>query len=111
MRIRLAFRALGAAAPALAFAATGAGAAEHRVTMAGMQYQPAAITAKVGDTIVFVNDDTVDHAVFVPTKGHAVSLGAQKPGSTVALPLRRSGSFEVECVNHAAMLLKVTVQN
>jgi plastocyanin len=103
-------RILCAAAPVVALAGNAASAAEHRVTMEGMQYQPAAVVAKVGDTIVFVNDDGANHVVFVPTKGHAVNLGAQKPGSTAVLPLRRAGSFEVECVNHAVMLLKVTVQ-
>ena len=102
-------RTLVFAAGAMAVSAA-ASAADHRVTMAGMVYQPSAITAKVGDSILFINDDTTVHAVFVPTKGHAVSLGAQKPGAEVPLPLRQAGGFDVECVNHAAMLLKVTVQ-
>ena len=103
-------RVLCVSASVLAFAATGVNAAEHRVTMAGMQYHPAAITAKVGDTIVFFNDDIMEHAVFVPTKGYAVNLGPQKPGGKTELPLRRAGSFEVECVYHFVMLLKVMVE-
>src|SRR5687768_421257 len=57
-----------------------AGAAEmHTITMAGMTYTPATITVRVGDNIRFINDDTVDHVVFVPTVGHAIDLGGQKP--------------------------------
>ena len=86
-----------------------AAAAEHVVRMAGMNYQPAAIQARVGDVIRFTNDDAVDHEVFVPTKGFGVDLGVQKPGQNAELPLTRRGSFEVECVIHPHMLLKVTV--
>lgn len=96
---------MGAASVALQ-----ASAAEHIVTMAGMAYQPAAVQAKVGDVIRFVNNDTVDHDVFVPTKDFGVDLGMQKPGQSVELPLARSGSFEVECVIHPHMLLKVAVR-
>lgn len=84
-------------------------AAEHIVRMAGMRYQPPAIHAKIGDVIRFINDDAVDHEVFVPTKGFGVDLGVQKPGQNAELPLTRRGSFEVECVIHPPMLLKVTV--
>jgi plastocyanin len=85
-------------------------AAEHIVRMAGMTYQPAAIHARVGDVIRFLNDDSADHEVFVPTKGFGVDLGVQKPGQATELPLTRKGSFEVECVIHPHMLLKVNVR-
>jgi plastocyanin len=93
-----------------AAAAAQAAAADHVVTMAGMAYQPAAIRATVGDVIRFLNDDAVDHEVFVPTKGFGVDLGVQKPGQSAELPLARNGSFEVECVIHPHMLLKVAVE-
>jgi plastocyanin len=85
-------------------------AAEHIVRMAGMTYQPTAIQARVGDVIRFINDDSADHEVFVPTKGFGVDLGVQKPGQATELPLTRKGSFEVECVIHPHMLLKVNVR-
>jgi plastocyanin len=85
-------------------------AAEHTVTMVGMSYQPAVIQAKVGDVIRFVNDDSADHEVLVPTKGFGVDLGVQKPGQATELPLTRKGRFEVECVIHPHMLLKVEVR-
>jgi plastocyanin len=99
-----------AALLSVASIAAQAAAAEHVVTMAGMNYRPAAIQAKLGDVIGFMNDDAVDHEVFVPTKGFGVDLGLQKPGQNTDLPLLRSGSFEVECVIHPNMLLKVTVR-
>jgi plastocyanin len=87
-----------------------AGAAEtHTVTMAGMAYAPGTITARIRDSIRFVNDDTADHVVFVPTVGHAIDLGGQKPGEARAMKLMKAGRFEVECANHDHMLLAIEV--
>jgi plastocyanin len=82
----------------------------HTVTMSGLAYAPAKLTARVGDTIHFVNDDTATHVVFAPTAGHAIDLGAQEPGTEKTLPLMKPGTFEVECVNHDHMLLTVEVK-
>ncbi len=98
--------------PALALvllAATPASAAEHTVTMSGMSYAPRAITAKVGDFLRFLNDDSETHQVFVPTKGFGVDLGTQKSEQALLLKLMRAGTFEVECVLHPDMLTRVTV--
>ena len=84
-------------------------AADHVIALKGMTYQPAIINAKVGDTLRFVNDDGVEHAVFVPTKGFGTDLGTQKPTVATELKLTKPGTFEVECVIHPHMLLKVNV--
>lgn len=85
-------------------------AAEFTVTMVGMEYRPTRITAAIGDTIRFVNDDPMDHDVFVPTAGHAVDLGKQGPGSEAVLVLGKAGNFDVECVFHSTMLTTVEVR-
>ncbi|BBK32937.1 hypothetical protein STHU_35710 [Allostella humosa] len=101
---------LGPAFGAIALlAAAGASAAEHTVTMAGSIYGPDILKAKVGDTVVFDNDDDMSHAVFVPTVGHGVDLGTQKGGEKRSLVLRRAGRFEVECVVHEDMKMVVEV--
>jgi len=97
-------------ASAAVLAAMPALAAEHVVTMQGADYAPAEIRAARGDVIRFVNDDAVDHAVFVPTVGFGLDLGTQEPGSEKTLPLLKSGTFEVECVFHDHMLLTVHVE-
>ncbi len=89
--------------------ATPALAAEHVVTISGSEYSPTRITAKVGDTVRFVNEDAVDHAVFIPTLGHAIDLGSTKSGASTVLPLRRAGRIEVECVQHGHMGLLIVV--
>jgi plastocyanin len=90
--------------------ATPAVAEEITVTMAGHTYDPAEITASVGDVLRFVNDDTDAHNVFVPSAGYALDLGKQEPGTEAALTLRKAGAFEVECVIHPGMLAMVEVQ-
>ncbi len=84
-------------------------AADITVHMEGGAYTPATIQARVGDRLVFENDDVVDHNVFVPTAGHGVDLGKQEPGGTAALPLGKAGRFEIECVIHPDMNLAVEV--
>ncbi|MPZ10919.1 MAG: hypothetical protein GEU89_12030 [Kiloniellaceae bacterium] len=84
-------------------------AAEITVGMAAADYTPATVEARVGDRLVFLNDDSVDHNVFVPTAGHAVDLGKQVPGARSELPLGKAGAFEVECVIHPDMHLQVRV--
>jgi len=91
--------------------ASPAAAEDFVVTMVGSNYSPSSISASIGDTIRFVNDDGTDHNVFVPTTSHALDLGKQEPGSEIDLVLRTPGNFDVECVFHAHMLLKVEVSS
>jgi plastocyanin len=87
-----------------------AAATEHVVKMTGDAYAPAALSAKVGDTIRFVNEDADWHNVFVPTAAFALDLGKQEQGAETILTLTRpGGAFEVECVHHLPMLLTVEV--
>lgn len=87
-----------------------AGAAEITVSMSGHEYQPAQISATVGDTIKFVNDDETNHNVFIPTAGFATDLGKQEPGQMATLNVGKAGKFEVECVFHSKMLTTVEVK-
>ena len=96
-------------AAAFAFLAGPVAAGEHKVGMIGMQYAPQQIAAKVGDTLVFDNDDTENHMVFSPSFGHGFDLGAQKPGEMRKLEVKKEGTFDVECVFHPEMVTKVTV--
>jgi len=91
-------------------AAGSAGAAEIQVTMKDVQYKPAKITAKRGDVLVFTNDDSVDHAVFVPTYGFGANYGRMKPGETKRVALMKRGHFVVECTFHDTMKIQVTVK-
>ena len=99
----------GACAAILAVSAATASAEEIVVTMSGSNYAPAVISAAIGDTIRFVNDDGTDHNVFVATTAFALDLGKQETGAETVHVLRSAGSFEVECVFHAHMIIDVEV--
>lgn len=94
----------------LILAAGSASAAEIQVTMKGMQYHPAKITAKRGDVLVLTNDDTVAHDAFVPTYGFGINPGGIKPGETKRIALMKRGHFVVECVFHDMMKINVAVK-
>ena len=96
-------------AAVIAIASPAVAAETHVVTMAGSVYHPASLTARVGDTIRFVNDDGADHDVLVPTLGHAVDLGSQKPDEERQMTVLKPGTFGVECVLHEHMILTVEV--
>jgi len=97
------------AGTAICVAALPAGAAEHPIHMAGSSYTPVTVEARVGDTLVFTNDDGDAHNVFVPTVAFSTDLGKQDPGKSTRLILTQPGTFEVECVFHQHMTARVNV--
>ncbi len=84
--------------------------AEIKISMAGSKYAPAKVSARVGDTLNFVNDDTADHWVYVPTVGQQVSGGPQKPGQSFKFIAGTPGDFEVDCAFHTNMVTQVTIR-
>jgi len=90
-------------------AAFPAAAEMYEVTMAGSTYSPPSITARVGDTIRFVNDDVTNHQVFVAAVGYAFDLRNQPAGEIREMVMLRAGNFEVECVVHEHMRIAVEV--
>jgi plastocyanin len=91
--------------------ASGAGAAaeEFKIGMMGSAYTPKLVKAKVGDTLIFNNDDFTNHWVFNPKPGQAFSIGVQKEGETRRLTLLKAGTYEIECVLHPQMNMTVEV--
>ncbi len=84
-------------------------AAEVVVVQKDTAFVPAAVAIKVGDTIVFRNDDGVNHNAFSDTKGLEFNLQAQAPGASDSVTLTSEGTAEVRCAFHPAMRLSVTV--
>lgn len=85
-------------------------ATQVKVSMAGSTYGPKAVKAKVGDTIVFVNDDHENHWVYVPTVGFLVSKAGIKPGENFEYKATAAGRFLVLCGLHKDMSATVTVE-
>ena len=77
-----------------------------QVTVERLVYAPAAIEAKVGDEIEWINKDTLGHTATV--KGGAeVLLPAKKSGR---LLLQEPGSFDYICRYHPNMKGHITVR-
>lgn len=69
------------------------------VTMANMKF--GAIPAvKVGDSIVFVNRDSVPHTVTARDHSFDLRIG---PGQSGRLTVSKAGTFAIYCILHAPM--------
>lgn len=75
-----------------------------RVTIDKLVYEPAQVTAKVGDTIEWVNKDILAHTA--TSKNWDVMIG---PKQTARLVLSKAGSFDYFCRFHPNMKGRVVV--
>jgi plastocyanin len=102
MRIRAAF--LPVFLVAAASPATG-----PVVGQKGKVFSTNEVTIKVGEKLVFKNDDDVQHNVFSSTPGFAFNVVTMKPGAEHDVAWTREGSFDVRCAFHPTMKLHITV--
>lgn len=93
------------AAVAIMFAAGPAHAETLRVTIVQLAYSPAAVSAKVGDTIEWVNKDVVAHTATAPGEWD-VMIAA---GKTARLVLKKPGDVAYYCRFHPNMKGKIAV--
>ncbi len=86
---------------------TGGGATGGKVVVSEKDYKfnPAQITANVGDEVVFENQDAVPHHVVVGT----ADLGVQSPGQSVTYKAAANGTLAVKCLIHPTMVGQLTV--
>lgn len=94
---------------AVAALATPSGAAEYLISQKGKKYAPDEIHAKVGDVLIFDNNDKVGHNVYSESPGLEFSTGKQKPGEQDRISLETPGEFEIRCAIHPRMKLSVVV--
>jgi plastocyanin len=91
---------------AAAFAAP-ARAAVIEVTMDRVAYQPATITAHVGDTIEWTNKDFVVHTATARDKSFDLPI---KVGGTAKLVLKKAGTIDYYCRFHPTMKGEIKVE-
>jgi plastocyanin len=73
---------------------------EYTVTMGNMDYAAMPSGLKVGDTIVWVNHDTVTHSV--TARDHSFDLRLN-PGQSGKLTLTQAGKISFYCLFHPTM--------
>lgn len=79
---------------------------EYTVTMSNMAYGALPPGLKVGDTLVWVNHDTVIHSV--TARDHSFDLRLN-PGQSAKMPLATAGKFPFYCLFHPTMRGTLTV--
>jgi len=79
----------------------------HTVTIDAVQFQPATITARVGDTIVWVNKDPFPHTVTAAGAFDSKDIAAGASWKYVA---RRAGSHSYICTLHPNMKGTLTIE-
>jgi plastocyanin len=78
----------------------GGGATE--VAMEGIKFEPAEVSIKAGDTVTWVNDDTVGHDV-TGDEFKSGEPGAMQNGDTFEHTFDTAGSFDYVCTVHPGM--------
>ena len=88
------------AALALAVACASASAATHVVVIDGVRYEPATVTVKRGDTVVWRNQDPFPHTVTAKGRFDSGEIAAGRQWKLVA---RSAGTFPYICTLHPNM--------
>lgn len=81
-------------------------AQQFTVTMTNMSYGKLPGGVKVGDTIVWVNRDTVLHSATARDRSFDVRVG---PGQSRTMKVAKAGTFAIYCIIHPAMRGTLTV--
>jgi plastocyanin len=84
-------------------------AADHEIVQKDRAFSKQAISIKVGDQIVFKNDDEVTRNVYSTTDGMGFDLKRQAPGASSTVAFSKEGTAEVQCSIHPKMKLIVHV--
>ena len=85
-------------------------AKELVVGQKGKLFTPGAVTVKVGDVLLFQNDDAVTHHIYSTTKGREFSLETLHAGKSAKRAFAAKGRVDVRCGLHPGMRLVVTVE-
>lgn len=88
---------------------TASGAADLRVLQKDKAFSQARVSIRAGDTIIFVNADTVAHNIYSMSRGLEFEIRTQLPGQTDSVQFARPGVAEVQCAIHPRMTLVVNV--
>lgn len=100
-----------AALGAIGFAVEAAtGGAIHEIIQKRRSFGVATLSAKMGDSLIFVNGDPYAHNVYsIQPKGW-LDLGIQEEGDRGSVILDARGTFDIRCRIHPKMRVMVTVE-
>ncbi len=84
-------------------------ASEHVINQKDKTFAPETMKVKVGDKIVFKNNDGFAHNAFSDNEANEFDIGMQKPGQDVTVEMKKPGTVEIECAIHPNMRMTVEV--
>jgi plastocyanin len=79
---------------------------KNTVNIQSYSFQPAEITIRKGETVTWINQDSVDHTI----TGNSFDSGLFGKGQSFKQTFNESGIFEYHCSPHPNMKGKVIVQ-
>lgn len=85
----------------------GSSPAPVTVHMHGLAFDPATEKVPVGQTVVFVNDDSVAHNVTGSDLGTSGDIG---PGKSWKYTFNKAGDYHYACTYHQGMTGEIIVQ-
>ncbi len=97
-------------AAAVAIAPGIVDAAEYKIFQQGKQFSVKTLSAQIGDTVVFVNDDEFAHNIYSETPGFEFDFRKQMPGENDTLVLDKAIVFDVKCAIHPRMKVTISVK-
>ena len=78
--------------------------AEYKVGMEGWEFNPSSLTIKVGDTVIWINDDDTKHKLSFEDKslGGPSRKNAHKfsVGDNFSFTFTKAGVFKYTCITH-----------
>jgi len=74
-----------------------------------LEFLPHVLPIPVGSTIVFPNNDQVDHNVFSMSRTKKFNLGSYKPGESKTVVFDKPGIVELRCDVHAEMAAYILI--
>lgn len=87
----------------------GGGGGGTEVAMKDIKFAPDSITVNAGDTVTWVNDDSVGHDV-TGDNFKSGDPGAMQNGDTYEHAFKKAGTFDYVCTVHPGMEGSVTVE-
>jgi plastocyanin len=88
--------------------ATGGGAGETRVAMKNLAFDPASVTIRVGGTVTWTNEDSMNHNVVADNGEFESSMLAK--GAAFSSTFATPGTYAYHCGIHPSMTGEVIVQ-
>ena len=88
----------------------GALAADRIIGQKGKTFSETEIAVKIGETLVFLNDDNIAHNIMSMTPGNEFNFGSEEPGASLPVTFKAAGDVKVTCAIHPRMQMTVKVE-